>query len=256
MVAWCWRGSTRSPRFGAPAGVNTTVLRVTLFGFVVGVVGFVVLVVGLVVVAGAAVTVGGVVLGGGAVPTVPSGTVIAGGGAGVGPAGGSGGTGIVSGAAVVTGGTVVVVGVVLRADSSDDRDRNAANVTTPASAITATTAAAITNRRDGIGQDPGASGKCWSNHRSTRSPEIRPSGVSFPFSRSKPWLAPGMTTRSASCPAARRASTNPVDWLNGIGSMSPWNSSTGPVALGARASLSAASQRARTAGSRLFARPP
>ena len=35
-----------------------------------------------------------------------------------------------------------------------------------------------------------------------------------------------------------------VDWLTGIGSMSPWNSSTGPVAAAARASLLAASQRA------------
>ena len=117
---------------GAPGGEYTTVLRVTPPGFVVLVLGFVVLVLGLVpVVTGAAVTVGGVVLAGaavtvdgivragGAVLTVPRGTVIAGGGAVVGPAGGSGGTGIVCGARVVTvgaGAVAVVPGVRLLVD--------------------------------------------------------------------------------------------------------------------------------------------
>src|SRR5206468_3450052 len=110
-IASAWlRGTTRSAwRLGAPGGEYTTVLRVTPPGFVVLVLGFVVLVLVPVVtgaavtvdgveLVGAAVTVDGIVLAGGAVLTVPRGTVIAGGGAVVGPAGGSGGTGIVCGA--------------------------------------------------------------------------------------------------------------------------------------------------------------
>ncbi len=72
---------------------------------------------------------------GGAVLTVPRGTVIVGGGAVVGPAGGSGGTGIVCGATVVTvgAGAVAVVPGVRRSERVDDPDPQAAKTAAPAS---------------------------------------------------------------------------------------------------------------------------
>jgi hypothetical protein len=146
---------------GAPGGEYTTVLRVTFPGLVVLVFGLVVtgasVTVGGVVLAGEDVTVGAVVLAGGAVvlvggalPTVPRGTVIAGGGAVVGPAGGSGGTGIVWGPTVVTVVGMVVV-VDRRLELSEDPDRQTAKVTAAASAMATATAAAITNRREVTG---------------------------------------------------------------------------------------------------------
>jgi hypothetical protein len=183
------------------------------------------------VVTGAAVAVGGVELAGavvtvagaavtvdGAVPTVPRGTVIAGGGAVVGPAGGSGGTGIVCGATVVSvvGAVVSVVPVARRCERSDGPDPQAAKAAAPASTSAPTAAAMNANRREVTGEvcptgcaprPRSSSGecegrrdhaKCSSNHLSTRWPESRPTDVSFPFLRSKPWLAPGRTTRSTS----------------------------------------------------------
>ena len=206
-------------------------MRVTPPGLVVLVVGFVVLVLGLVPVvtgaavtvggvelAGAAVTVDGIVLAGGAVLTVPRGTVIAGGGAVVGPAGGSGGTGIVCGATVVTvgAGAVAVVPGVPRSERVDESDPQAAKTAAPASTSAPTAAATNANLREVTGEvcptecsarRRAGSGECevrsdhakWSSsHLSTRWPESRPTGVSFPFLMSNPWLAPGRTTRSTS----------------------------------------------------------
>jgi hypothetical protein len=224
-VSACWRGSTRSPwRLGAAAGEYTTVLRVTFPGLVVLVLGLVPVVTGAAVavggveLAGAAVTVDGVVVAGGAVLTVPRGTVIAGGGAVVGPAGGRGGTRIVCGTTVVTvgAGAVTVVPGVRRSERVDDPDPQAAKTAAPARTSAPTAAATKANLREVTGEvcptecaarRRAGSGECevgsdhpkWpSNHRSTRWPEIRPMGVSFPFLRSKPWLAPGRTTRSTS----------------------------------------------------------
>jgi hypothetical protein len=184
---------------GAPGGEYTTVLRVTPPGLVVLVLGFVVLVLVPVVtgaavtvdgveLAGAAVTVDGVVVLGGAVLTVPRGTVIAGGGAVVGPAGGSGGTGIVCGATVVTvgAGAVAVVPGVRRSERVDDPDPQAAKTAAPVSTSAPTAAATNANLREVTGEvcptgctarRRARSGECeggrdhakwFSSHRSTR----------------------------------------------------------------------------------------
>ncbi|HEV3134507.1 MAG TPA: hypothetical protein VG348_07380, partial [Acidimicrobiia bacterium] len=155
--------------------------------------------VGGVELAGAAVTVDGVVPAGGAVPTVPRGTVIAGGGAVVGPAGGSGGTGIVCGATVVTvvAGRKVGDAGTRWSDRLDDPDPQAAKTAAPVSTTAPTAVATKANLREVTGEvcptecaagRRAGSGECevgrdhakWSsNHRSTRWPEIRPTGVSF-----------------------------------------------------------------------------
>src|SRR6266511_269112 len=199
IVSACWRGSTRSPLcFGPPGGVYTTVLRTTASGFVLfdGVV--------VELVAGAAVTVGGVVR------VVFGGTVIGGGAAVVGPAGGSGGTGTVSGATVVgvvTGAVVsgFVDDGVLRSERPDvDSDPQAAKTTAPtrASAPTSATANATrldftrevcptergSERRDRQEQCSGGTiGEVALEPVEKRREDTRPSGVSLPFSMSKPW---------------------------------------------------------------------